>query len=183
MPKRTTVDLNLSDPSQWPFWMTTDEVLHVLRVNLRSFQRGRVSGEYKFKPVRRGVWARSDIWTHMGYGGGPGPVAEPPADRPVKDPLATRKRMVDDRFKKKPRPFPPPADPERYEEYLNALELWLRPGFEVEPSGDRWLIRFKGRPLPVGVGQPIRLTRAVQLTICDQMRDIRQGVEPREGRF
>lgn len=182
--RRERCPIALNDPAQWPFWMKSDEVAEALRESRRNFERGRASGRYKFQPVRRGLWARSDVWAHMGYSPQPAPVVEPrEPGRSVCDPVALRERALDARFKKKPRPFPPPRDPARYEEYLGALELSLLPGVFVEPKGDTWLVRFRGQPIPIGAKHQVRLTRQVQILICEQVRQLRQGHAPNGGPF
>ena len=172
------------DTDNLPARVPGSRVARLLGYSHRTFSRRRATGAVDLKPVDRGselLYARADVLRALGIGDTP-PAATNVA-RPIIDVLAIREARLNDRFKKRARPFPPPADPARKEAYLAALDLWLTPGLTVEPAGDRWTVMHRGRLLPIGTKGPVHLTRAIQILICDQNRELRQGREPGEVRF
>lgn len=163
--------------------MTTSEVAETLRTSVRSFHRRRSTGRYEIEPVDWGVYARADVWRLHGLGKPDDNLVASPPSGWSQDMTPLRESMIDRRLRKRPRPFPKPSDPARHDAYLSALELWLMPGVAVEPSGDSWAVSYMGRLLPVGAKGAVRLTRETQILICEQVRELRQGRVPQEGRF
>lgn len=176
------------DTDNLPARIPRSRVAALLGFSVSTLHTRCSTGAIDLKPVDRGrelLYARADVLRVLGITEGTpaSPVAEPAPKRPIFDALAFRETRLNDRFKKRPRPFPRPADPARQEDYLAALDLWLTPGLTVEPAGDRWKVMHHGRLLPIGAKGPVHLTRQIQILICDQNRALRQGAEPAEVRF